>query len=474
MTGGWLVRNRAVLPILIAASALAVLNGASWWALHISTRELEANFQRNLIAFSELLARQIEIAYREELEGRLDRLEFFEDSTPPPELSEWLKQAPQAFLNDLLPSPSTEGVFHDLYLLGRSGELLQTWSGEWILNSSRAAAAPVPTIHPLLLGDREAILSALEDSLTRITPGEKAAGGFFSTAYTPIRFAGEVHGAVGVRADILFADRLEAIRKGLAFAAVLGSLLIVGLAVMLHRSLGRLEAAQRRMAHRERLAELGQMASVAAHEIRNPLGIIEQTADLVRRKYAREEEDPLLGYISEEVDRLNRLVGRFLEFARPPEPGKNQGENLSCDLAGVTREVCGQLLPEAEKRSVRLTWDIPEGAVGVRGIDSERIRQILLNLLLNAFEAVHAGRRVEVRVTTARGRAHLQIRDEGTGMTPEVLEKAANPFFTTKEKGSGLGLALVAKMMEEAGGSLDIQSTFGEGTIVTISLNHSA
>lgn len=474
MTGGWLVRNRALLPILIAASALAVLNGASWWALRISTRELESNFQRNLIAFSELLARQIEIAYREDLEDRLDQLESFEGSTLAPELSEWLGQAPEGFLNDLLPSTSSEGLFHDLYLLGRSGELIQTWSGEWILSSTRETGAPVPTIHPLLLGDREAILSALEDSVTRITPSEKAVGGFFSTAYSPVRFAGEVQGAVGVRADILFADRLAAIRKGLVFAAVFGSLLIVGLAVMLHRSLGRLEAAQRRMAHRERLAELGQMASVAAHEIRNPLGIIEQTADLVRRKYAGEGDDPLLGYISEEVDRLNRLVGRFLEFARPSDSPDDHGDILSCDLAGVTREVCGQLLPDAEKRSIRLTWDIPEGAVGVRGIDSERARQILLNLLLNAFEAVPAGLSVEVRVTTARGRAHLQIRDEGAGMTPDVLAKAVNPFFTTREKGSGLGLALVAKMVEEAGGNLEIQSSPGEGTVVTISLNHSA
>ncbi|MCA9424752.1 MAG: ATP-binding protein, partial [Candidatus Omnitrophica bacterium] len=353
------------------------------------------------------------------------------------------------------------------------GGLLQTWSGELALDATSEISAGMWNIHPLFSGDRQAIIGALTSSDTVVTDEELAAGGFFLTCYSPIVFNNRCRGLVGVRANILFADRLAKMRRGLILAAAIGSILISLLTAMFYAVLGRLDRMQARMEQRERLAQLGQMVSIVAHEIRNPLGIIEQTSDLIRRKYSKDEPDLLLGYISEEVDRLNRLVNRFLDFARPSsdQAAEARGER-SCDLAREIEEIHGLLLPQADSKSIEFAIEVEEGLSQVRNIDREGMKQILLNLILNAFDATPPGGSVRVVARSETGGVILRVIDEGDGMTPEQLKKATDPFYTTKEKGSGLGLALVAKMVEEAGATLEIGSSPGEGSCFTISFDN--
>ena len=259
MNTGWLRRFRAFFPFLTAVTALVILNGSSWWAYRIASEELKQSFQRSVLSFSEFLARQIEIAYRADLEKNLalieknveseETLDSIDDLVP--DFGDWLRRLPPRFLVELTPHESSDPLFHDLYLMARNGELLQTWAGEIVPSASADRPTGFWRIHPLLAGDRPFILQALQTNTNVMTDEEVELGGFFLTCYAPIDFNGVCQGLVGVRANILFAERLEKLRQGLILAVAVGSLLIVGLAWMFYRVFRQLDEVQNRMVHRE-------------------------------------------------------------------------------------------------------------------------------------------------------------------------------------------------------------------------------
>jgi two-component system sensor histidine kinase HydH len=229
-----------------------------------------------------------------------------------------------------------------------------------------------------------------------------------------------------------------------------------------------------RMKERDRLAALGEMAAGLAHEIRNPLGSIKASAQYLTEP--GHEDDPaapeFLGIIVEEVDRLNRVVGGFLDYARP-----STGEVGRANVNAVLRRTVQLLRPECEAAGVTLEVHEDASLPEVQ-IDVERLRQVVINLVQNAVQAMGAG---VVRITSetrehmdANGRpqawAELRIEDSGPGIAPEVLPKLFVPFFTTRERGTGLGLAISQRIVAAAGGVISVRSRVGAGTTFIVHL----
>lgn len=228
---------------------------------------------------------------------------------------------------------------------------------------------------------------------------------------------------------------------------------------------------QREAGQRERLSSLGRMATVVAHEIRNPLMIIKAALHPLRRgavdpaQVAEAARD-----IEEEVARLNRTVNEVLDFARPI-----RFELAEADLGGVCRQAAAAAA--AADRDPPVSLDLPPAPL-LAVTDAERLRAVLVNLLTNARHAARAAtgdgaaaEPVEVALGEGQdGRAWIEVRDRGRGMSPEQLARAFEPYFTTTPGGTGLGLAISRNVVDGLGGSIAVASTEGEGTTVRIEL----
>jgi len=319
---------------------------------------------------------------------------------------------------------------------------------------------PVGEPNLALSVDLQAAVSALAGlpSATRLYSNQ---GVYLKTGYAPVLAGdGTVRGGVGVEASATFFQALGQVKRTLVGAALLVlvgmSLLAVGFARLLETR----ERLEERLRRTETLAGMGQMTAMLAHEIRNPLGIIRAAAERLGERHGLRDEE-LFRFIPEEVDRLGATLDSYLEFARSGAGGGRE------DLGETLHKTIALVAPELERKGISLEVDIGEGLFPVQG-DPHRLRQAFLNLFLNAMEAV--GEEGRLNVTLAReGRdVGVRFRDNGSGMTEEVRRRATEPFYTTKETGSGLGLAVVARTVDELGGHLDIRSGPGAGTEIVI------
>ncbi len=228
----------------------------------------------------------------------------------------------------------------------------------------------------------------------------------------------------------------------------------------------------RRLQERDRLAALGQMAAGLAHEVKNPLGAIKGAAQLLGEPADGRELDAsteeFVGIILEEVDRLDRVVRSVLDYGRP-----SKGNPGSVDVNAAVRrtlQVIGSSRDQATRRVLQTSEDLPP----VR-VDEEQLRQVLMNLVNNAEEAM--GGAGEVTVTTRRrpapkgsGYVEIAIADRGPGIPQEVIDHLFVPFFTTKPRGTGLGLAISQRMVQAMGGRIEVLSQPGSGASFTILL----
>ncbi|MGA9057571.1 MAG: ATP-binding protein [Terriglobia bacterium] len=226
----------------------------------------------------------------------------------------------------------------------------------------------------------------------------------------------------------------------------------------------RLEQAQEEARRSERLAALGQLTAGLAHEIRNPLAVIKGSAETLTRRL--QSADPVTtevaGYISSEVNRLNTIVTRFLNFARPLKLERRPTQIPP--LLDRALKVAYERWPEAKVEvAQQYSENLPEMSV-----DPDLCEQAFVNLVLNAYEAMtDTGGRLTVRVGAANsdGRRGVEvgIEDTGPGIPPELHEQVFNPFFTTKKEGVGLGLSLVSKIVDDHRGWIRISSEPGKG-----------
>ena len=215
----------------------------------------------------------------------------------------------------------------------------------------------------------------------------------------------------------------------------------------------------------ERLAALGEMVAGVSHEIKNPLGIIQSTAELMGGlPNADENLKRLSGVIHEESSRLNGIVTEFLDFARPQSPNFRP-----TSLGDILKRNLTFLQPEIEKKDIRITHNLDGRSFDLKA-DPDLLYRAFLNILLNAMQAQEDGGVIDVRVTEDRYDQLVEITDHGVGIPEESLKKLFNPFFTTKEQGTGLGLSIVRKIVEGHNGRITIHSEPMETTTVVIRL----
>ena len=223
------------------------------------------------------------------------------------------------------------------------------------------------------------------------------------------------------------------------------------------------EAAMRRS---ERLAALGQLSAGLAHELRNPLGTIKASSEMLSKTVASENEvaREVAGYISTEVDRCNSLVSRFLDFARPL-----QARLATADLTQVIDRSITMVSREAAERDITIYRNY-EPAVPPFPMDAELMERVFFNLLQNAVQASQPGSTITVKTRAAGDRAETSVIDRGVGIDPKMRETIFNPFVTTKPTGVGLGLPIVAKIVDRHGGKMSVESQPGEGSVFCVSL----
>ncbi len=241
---------------------------------------------------------------------------------------------------------------------------------------------------------------------------------------------------------------------GLAFVTLLASYL----AERLRTTGGRLAQATARAEEAERLAALGRIAAALAHEIRNPLGSIAGSIELLRTGGTLSAQDQeLCGIITRETARLNDLINDMLDLSRPRTPAKSR-----FDIAALARDVVALAAQSGRGSDVSVRYDGP--AVALVEADPAQLRQVLWNLLRNAVQASTAGEEVVVRLDAAGPRIALSISDNGPGVPAEARDRLFDAFFTTRSHGVGIGLAVVKRILDDHGFTIEVENGAERGT----------
>jgi len=220
----------------------------------------------------------------------------------------------------------------------------------------------------------------------------------------------------------------------------------------------------------ERLASLGQMVASISHEIKNPLGIIRSTAELLSEKSAFDQsQTKLSNIIIEESGRLNDIITEFLDFAKPQEP-----HIRDCHLEDIIQRNLSFLRSELEKKRIAVNNGNLDSRPFTIKADPDQLYRAFLNIFLNAIQSMKDGGSVNINIKEEKDNYQIEIEDTGAGISAGNLKKVFNPFFTTKDKGSGLGLAIVKKIVEGHKGKVWVESEEGVGTkvFVTLPRNH--
>ena len=237
--------------------------------------------------------------------------------------------------------------------------------------------------------------------------------------------------------------------------------------VLLFKDLTEVRTLRREVARSQRLASVGRLAAGVAHEIRNPLSSIKGFATYFKERYPdRPEDQQTADIMIQEVDRLNRVVGQLLEFARPVsvEPKPVSLQILLDDSIKLIKD-------QAAEKDISIQTQNKTQVAEVR-MDPDRINQVLLNLYLNAIDSMEKGGELRVEITDDGPRQNVvfEVSDTGRGIRRENLSKIFEPYFTTKSTGTGLGLAIAHNIVEAMGGKITVKSDTGAGTTFTIAL----
>jgi signal transduction histidine kinase len=254
---------------------------------------------------------------------------------------------------------------------------------------------------------------------------------------------------------------------------IVGLLLGAGAAALLAwRRLGRVRRAERRARDSERLASLGTLAGGLAHEIKNPLSTLNINLQLLEEDLRRAGEDPKgrylmrLGTLRREVRRLEEVLDDFLRYARPHEL-----KTEAVDLNGILDEMLDFVSPEVTQSGVRISRAFAPDLKPCR-IDAGRLKQAFLNIVINAKQAMSAGGELIVRTRNVSRPVGIEIDfiDTGAGIAPENLPRIWDAYYSTKDKGTGLGLPTARRIIEEHGGTIRVHSDVGKGTCFTVFL----
>lgn len=235
--------------------------------------------------------------------------------------------------------------------------------------------------------------------------------------------------------------------------------------ILLLRDITEVKDLEKELQRSERMAALGKMAAGVAHELRNPLSSIKGLGLLLKSgQQDGEVREKTADMLVKEVERLNRSIGELLEYARPAKLNKQVA-----DIRAILEKNISLIAVDAAAISIDIDVQFTEQLPGVP-VDVDKINQVFLNVLLNAVQAMPNGGRLDIQGSREEHAVVVTISDQGCGIDPDSLPRIFDPYFTTKPEGTGLGLALSLKIIEEHDGSMRIASTSGHGTTVTITL----
>ncbi|HOV86557.1 MAG TPA: ATP-binding protein [Syntrophobacteraceae bacterium] len=332
---------------------------------------------------------------------------------------------------------------------------------------------------------REETVSVLSGEGSSFLGFEWRAGARKLTAYLPMweersmtQMRGKVLGVFEITLDVT--DDYKAIHRFqwiivLSFLGFVGILFVTILLIAARaekiiaaRAAERLKL-EEQLHQTERLAALGEMIAGVSHEIRNPLGIIRTTAELLHGRLENDRQKRLSSIIVEESTRLNDILTEFLDFARPKALRVQ-----SCRLEEVLDRNLEVMEPECQRLGIQVERDYRTGPYGMEA-DADLLYRAFVNLLANALQAMPQGGRLRLETSFANGRdgsphIELRIQDSGHGIPAELKKKIFNPFFTTREKGTGLGLAIVRSIIDGHNGDMEVVSEEGKGTTMIVRL----
>jgi signal transduction histidine kinase len=278
-----------------------------------------------------------------------------------------------------------------------------------------------------------------------------------------------------LRIDFSTAPLERAYRQGLSSAITLSLVVLamgaLGLGLIFyaqHRHLSEVNRLESEVEQRERLSSLGNLAATVAHEIRNPLNAISMGLQRLRREFqpsdGAAEYSRMVELTQGEVKRLNSIVEEFLSLGRPLALKLD-----SVKVEELLREVAALVEADAEARKIQLCLSVPSDLPTARW-DRDQMKQLLLNLVMNGFEAMPEGGALSIGASALRSSLVVTVEDTGEGVPPELLPKIFEPYVTTKMKGLGLGLVVARRIAEAHGGSIRVESEPGNGSRFTIAL----
>ena len=287
-------------------------------------------------------------------------------------------------------------------------------------------------------------------------------------------FTRDVLGVVEIEQDLsgayknIFKIQILAV---ITSTALMGALLVIliyvvkrGEGIIQKRAMERLRLKER-LGRAEKLSAIGEMAAGISHEIRNPLGIIQSSAELLKKKVIKfDPASTIPDIIIEESGRLNQIITDFINFARPRSP-----KLAPCRIDEVVEKNLTYLAPQIKEQGYIIKNNYRNPLPEIMA-DASMLYQSFLNILINSMQAMPDGGRIQIDVGSNENFVVIHFDDEGRGISEDIMEKIWDPFFTNKEKGSGLGLGIVKNIIEAHGGSIQISNRPVRGVRVTIEL----
>lgn len=230
--------------------------------------------------------------------------------------------------------------------------------------------------------------------------------------------------------------------------------------ILVFTDLTNVKTLQAQVELKQRLTQLGEMSAGIAHELRNPMSVVAGYTKLLSKKVENQDKTTVSAILTE-IENMDRIISELLAFAKPTDVNK-----VPVDLRKIMEDAVVTAAGENSRVRVSLQGIIPEPLMA----DEVLLRQAFTNLFRNAYEAMSNEGTLTIDLQTSKDRAEIEIKDTGHGIPEESKQKIFLPFYTSKQKGIGLGLAIVQKVIISHGGSIDVESREGEGTIFRITL----
>jgi signal transduction histidine kinase len=428
-----IIKRRKLLVILIITIFLFLLvlyNIGNFLFLHQITNQLERELDLRLNSITRLAATMVEN-----------------------ELIESIKDN-ETMIRNRLQNIRTQHQLEGLFIIDRNLNTLLDSYRDFELNIKRT-----------YLSEDSSWIERAWDGLPNPGPLHIVEDQKFKSAYAPIRdyYGDEIIGVLVAEANVDFFDLLESYRSTFLATALISAGIFILFTTFLLYALRLLIKTQENLRKTERFAMMGHMSAVLAHEIRNPLGIIRGTADILKSRYeSKKDPDPMFQYIPDEVNRLNKLVNNFLVLSKDSEI------NLSKqDLNQLIEDALEKIKLDMDDHSIR--FERIKSELQPFYFDKDGIQQVIINFIQNSIHAFESGGQITIKTEQIEKKKSKYIQttitDNGPGIdgNPFVVFE---PFYTTKSTGSGLGMAISKRIIENHSGWVQIESDKGKGTTV--------